>query len=365
VKTFVQSLQDAGGTELLPAIQRAVQDFGNEKIIFLFTDGDVGNESQIAGYVRQNIGKSSLFIFGIDSSVNKEGLNEIAEAGRGKAEFIVKDEMIKEMIIRQFARATSTNLFNIALNQKTNKVINKIEKSQVIFNHEFYDVLIEVNNVIDDFELTCKTDNKIYSFVIPQNALEHSDLPLDKIYASEQIRLAEKYINRQWDEENKGYKERIVEIAVKYQIDSKYTAFIAVNERDEKLTDIPELQDTILESPEGWDMMADNLMAEKMCFSFTAVPQLSFPRQMLSFVSNFSPMKTSIADNIDTLFEKIKECEELIDQNVDYQAFLDEIIDELQPHFSFPSRGYKKLFKKMKKETPKVYALIEPYLKQK
>jgi hypothetical protein len=129
----------------------------------------MGNESEIAGYVRQNIGKSSLFVFGIDSSVNVNGLREVAEAGRGKAEFIVKDEMIQKMIIRQFARVSSANMFSVALNQKANKVINKIGKSQVLFNHEFYDVLIETDNITDDFELTCKTDNdKTYPFVIPK-----------------------------------------------------------------------------------------------------------------------------------------------------------------------------------------------------
>jgi hypothetical protein len=165
-----------------------------------------------------------------------------------------------------------------------------------------------------------------------------------------------------------------------------------VNERDEKLTDIPELQNTILESPEGWDMMDLELpvglhMMEDNYASFDFVPavpplaQYSAEYAPASFGEaspecsgmDFAPlicersfasrMQPSIADDIDTLFIKIKECEKLIEQNVDYQAFLDEIIDELRPHFSSPSKEYKKLFKKMKKETPKVYALIEPYLK--
>ena len=67
----------------------------------------------------------------------------------------------------------------------------------------------------------------------------------------------EKYIERGFSQDNKGYKEQIVDIAVAYQIDSKYTAFIAVNERDEKLTDIPLLEDTILETPAGWDLDMD------------------------------------------------------------------------------------------------------------
>jgi hypothetical protein len=62
--------------------------------------------------------------------------------------------------------------------------------------------------------------------------------------------------------------------------------------------------------------------------------------------------------DIDFLFEKIKKCEELLNQHSDYQALLDEITDELRPHFSSLSKKYRALFEKMKKETPKVYALL-------
>jgi hypothetical protein len=186
-------------------------------------------------------------------------LTAIANAGRGKAEFIVRDEQIKEIIVRQFARVSSANLFHIQLNNKENRVIDKIEKTRTLFNHEFYDLLLETDAVTDDFELVCKTGDKQYSFIIQKETLEESVIPLDKIYASEQIRRAEKYIEARPYNENKGYKEQIVEIAVLYQIDSRYTAFIAVNERDEKLTDIPQLQDIDLESPSGWEM--DNVRA--------------------------------------------------------------------------------------------------------
>ncbi|MDR1737717.1 MAG: leucine-rich repeat domain-containing protein, partial [Candidatus Symbiothrix sp.] len=37
------------------------------------------------------------------------------------------------------------------------------------------------------------------------------------------------------------------------QIDSKYTAFIAVNEREEKITNVPVYQATVLEAPERWE----------------------------------------------------------------------------------------------------------------
>jgi Ca-activated chloride channel family protein len=353
-KEYVQSLSARGGTELFEPLQEAIRQFGKEKMIFLFTDGQVGNESEIAGWVRQHIGKNALFIFGIDSAVNKKGLTEMAEAGRGKAEFIVKDEQIKEIIVRQFTRVSSTNLFEISLNAKTNIALDKIEKSRVLFNHEFYDVLIEVEDVVDDFELTCKTDEKTFPFLIAKDNLEKLELPLDKIYASEQIRRIEKYIESRRD--NAGYREQIVEIAVACQIDSKYTAFIAVNERDEKLTDIPELQDTVLESPAGWDGV------KRCCsFCFDSTESLknaaAFSRKS-TFSSKSGSYNTDYSE-IEELFEKIQDCEKLIKGKGDYRALFEEIVRELEPHIASPDEAYAKLFLKMKKKTRRVFTLLK------
>ncbi|MDR1675272.1 MAG: VWA domain-containing protein [Tannerella sp.] len=394
-KTFVRSLRSRGGTELLHPLKEAIQRFGSEKIIFLFTDGQVGNESEIAGYVRQHVGKNALFVFGIDSSVNKKGLQEIAEAGRGKAVFIARDGMIQETVVRQFARVSSSSLFDITLNRKTNSVLDKIEKSRALFNHEYYDVLIETDRITDDFELTCKTGDKTYTFVIPRHTLEHSDLPLDRIYASEQIRRAEKYIAARQGEDGKGYKERIVEIAVEYQIDSKYTAFIAVNERDEKLTDIPELQDIVLDTPAGWDMMKSGTRSRgyreiHACYSISSSPKKlgsssasrrdrwkrigqlfddsydeDFSKPAAPSPSGDAAPEADSSVDLAGLFETVKQCEQLIRQGGDYRALFDEIVDRLRPYLSAPSKEYKQLLKKIKKETPNVYALLKPYLKPK
>jgi len=359
-KKYTQALQARGGTELFSALKAAIENFGDEKIIFLFTDGDVGNENEIAGYVRQHIGKSSLFVFGIDSAVNKKGLQEISEAGRGKPEFIARDEQIKEIIVRQFARVSSSNLFEVALNPKSNKITDKIEKQRVLFNHEFYDILIEVDEIVDDFELQCKTDTQTFSFNIQKNTLEPLALPLDKIYASEQIRRVEKYIAARYRDENKGYKEQIVEIAVAYQIDSKFTAFLAVNERDEKLPDIPVLEDTVLETPAGWNMMQPCASVAPMasvvsyCLSDSAFEnKRTSARQPVFAYSAVTPEYT------DALFQKVKDCEVMIIKKEAYQILLDEIMDYLKPHYSLQTEEYIKLMKKIKKIAPNVYLKIE------
>jgi len=259
-KHYVKQLEANGGTHLDSAVKKALESFGDSNIVFLFTDGDVGNEDVVAGYVRKNIKKSNLFVFGIDSAVNKNGLELIAEAGNGKVEFIVRDEDIKDIIIRQFARVSSANLFNVKLLTGDNKVINTIMKQKSIFNQEFFDVLVEVPEVTDNFVLQLKTENETYELPLYCRDIM-SVKSLDKVYAIEQIKHIEKYINRSYGEKNDGYKEQIVKLAIEYQVSSKYTAFIAVYNRKEKVNDIPVLQETILEVPSGWVMYNCDVMS--------------------------------------------------------------------------------------------------------
>ena len=54
---YINSLRDAGGTEILNPIKFALYE-NTEKVILLFTDGQVGNEKQIIDFVKEH-GKNS------------------------------------------------------------------------------------------------------------------------------------------------------------------------------------------------------------------------------------------------------------------------------------------------------------------
>jgi hypothetical protein len=256
---FVAGLEALGGTEMGAPILKAIENFGDGKIIFFFTDGQIGYEELIADNVRQNISRNSLFIFGIDTSVNMNGLEKIAKAGHGKAEFIVNEDQIRRVVAAQFARATKNKLWEVEINRKSNRILEKIERQSVIFDNEPYDVLLEVEKEVrDDVELVCRCGDVKHVFGISKDAIQTSDFPFDKIYYAEKIHKIEKYFSHSYGADNSGYEKEIVAIAVENQIDSKYTAFIAVNERDEKITDVPVYQDTKLEAPAGWDPLQIN-----------------------------------------------------------------------------------------------------------
>ena len=83
----------AGGTELLPAIQRAMNVPRQQNIsrnVVVVTDGYVDGEQGVFDYIRDNLGQSNLFSFGIGTSVNRyliegmRGTTDLASTSRGR-----------------------------------------------------------------------------------------------------------------------------------------------------------------------------------------------------------------------------------------------------------------------------------------
>jgi Ca-activated chloride channel family protein len=83
-----------GGTELLPAMKLAMglpPEPGVSRSIVLITDGYISGEQGVFDYIRENLGQSNVFAFGIGSSVNRYLIEGVAKAGMGEP-FIVESE---------------------------------------------------------------------------------------------------------------------------------------------------------------------------------------------------------------------------------------------------------------------------------
>ncbi len=82
-----------GGTELLPALKRALELPANEaasRSIVVVTDGYVDVEKEAFQLVRSNLGKANLFAFGIGSSVNRWLIEGLARSGQGEPFFVLE-----------------------------------------------------------------------------------------------------------------------------------------------------------------------------------------------------------------------------------------------------------------------------------
>ncbi|MFH1810772.1 MAG: VIT domain-containing protein [Pseudomonadota bacterium] len=86
-RSLVGMQHGGGGTELVPALERALalpRVAGAERIVVVATDGFVGVERRAFQLIRDKLGEANFFAFGIGSSVNRFLIEGMARAGQGE-----------------------------------------------------------------------------------------------------------------------------------------------------------------------------------------------------------------------------------------------------------------------------------------
>ena len=244
---YINSLKPLGGTEILDPIKFALYERDTEKIILLFTDGQVGNEDEIIKFVEDNINRSRIFPFGIDTNVNSSFIKQLAKAGNGKAELIQPKEKIDDKIIRTFARIQTPLLEEIKIDYGNNTLLNEIREEKCLFNYEFFNVFAEIEQLKDDIQLKGKILDKEYVWKINKDEINNTNVDLEVLFAKQEMDRLEDYMRNTWEDDKlENYKKMIIELSEKYNINSKYTSFITVYERKDKLVEIPRYQETKL-----------------------------------------------------------------------------------------------------------------------
>lgn len=85
--SFIDSTRGGGGTEILPALERALALPARKnysRTIVIATDGYVHVEDRVFDTIRNNLGQANLFAFGIGASVNRHLIEGLAYAGMGE-----------------------------------------------------------------------------------------------------------------------------------------------------------------------------------------------------------------------------------------------------------------------------------------
>jgi Ca-activated chloride channel homolog len=115
---YVDAIRADGGTEMLPALQVALD--GGERtdrlrqVIFL-TDGAVGNEERLFEAIRERLGDSRLFAIGIGSAPNSHFMREAARLGRGTFTYIGSPAEVQQKMTGLFRKLESPALADVSL----------------------------------------------------------------------------------------------------------------------------------------------------------------------------------------------------------------------------------------------------------
>jgi Ca-activated chloride channel family protein len=115
---YVDAIRADGGTEMLPALQRALdgsEHAGRLRQVIFLTDGAVGNEEQLLQAIRERLGDSRLFTIGIGSAPNSHLMREAARLGRGTFTYIGTPTEVQAKMSALFRKLESPVLADVRL----------------------------------------------------------------------------------------------------------------------------------------------------------------------------------------------------------------------------------------------------------
>ena len=114
---YVSRLVAQGGTEMLPALQRALDGKEHTKLrqVIFLTDGQVGNEDELFKTISARLGDSRLFTIGIGSAPNSYFMRKAAEFGRGTFTYIGKTTEVQDKMEALFQKVEQPALTDITI----------------------------------------------------------------------------------------------------------------------------------------------------------------------------------------------------------------------------------------------------------
>jgi uncharacterized protein YegL len=280
-----------GGTELmapLRAVYSSSSEKGYSRQIFVLTDGEVSNTEEVVRLVQENHRRNSewrLFTIGVGSSVSHALVEGMARGGRGSCQIIGDSERLEPKVMSQLKQALQPALTNLRVDwggsspaastpapsaPKTG-FATMAPKIGSLLGHRIDEKLPPHASVAARNDLVYQApfilppvySNKrfiCYAYLHPSVNVdkitltaESPDGPLDVILPIERTtgltihRLAARALIRDLEEGSSHLhygssirpaeevvKKEIVELGVKFNLSSKHTSFVAIDDRSEE-----------------------------------------------------------------------------------------------------------------------------------
>ena len=115
---YIKRMQGGGGTEFLPALERALKapkDPTRARVVLFITDGYIGYEHKVLRYLREFGKGSNIFALGIGSSVNRFLIDGMARIGGGRPYYLLNQEQASAKVEKIFSTITTPSLTHIDL----------------------------------------------------------------------------------------------------------------------------------------------------------------------------------------------------------------------------------------------------------
>jgi len=259
-EAFVRSFQGSGGTHMLQGIQASLdlpEDPNLLRTVLFLTDGYIGNETQILSAIEQRLGRSRLFSLGIGSSTNRYLLERMAKVGRGHAQYLRPDEDGDEAVEAFYERIRNPVLTDIEIQWEGVDVVDvypdpipDLFAGQPVVLVGRYEKpgtgLVRLSGRVRGEEHVQEIP-----VVFPSVQEEHSALA--SLWARTAIEDLE---TRQYRGNRESIRKEVTQLALRYDLVSPYTSFVAVEERIVNENGSPRTLRIPLEGPEFVDLAA-------------------------------------------------------------------------------------------------------------
>lgn len=235
-KVFIHSLSAKGGTEMSAPLKKVLTQPATEtllkQVVFL-TDGSVNNEKNLFALINRHLGQARLFTVGIGTAPNHFFMRQAAEFGRGSFTYISHLSEVKSkinMLFKQLQHPTLTDM-TVALPaefqaQSYPNPIADLYVGQPVVAHIKTTELPDS----DSINISGKTQGKNWvKSVSPKWLPLDSSHGLDKLWAREKINYFNKLNITSGDPHR--HDADIEQLGLDYQLVTKKTAFVAVEEK--------------------------------------------------------------------------------------------------------------------------------------
>lgn len=226
--------QEGGGsTELLPALQQAMaipKARGYSRSFVISTDGYVNVEPEAFRYISKNLKKANFFAFGIGSSVNRHLIEGIAHVGRAEAFIVKNQEEAKSQALKLKKYIEHPVLTDIEISGQSVKLIDVVPEStpDLMAERPIYFFGKYDNRYDATLTITGQQGNKSFKKVVALPNPSNDNRQLAYLWAREKIRYLGDFGTYRNQDKNK---KEITDLGLKYNLLTKYTSFVAVDDR--------------------------------------------------------------------------------------------------------------------------------------
>ena len=295
VLEWVETIEaDMGGTEILEPLKYATSLPAMDeypRTVFLLTDGDIYNPDEVISLALNSSNKMRFSTVGVGNGASDYLLKNVAKVGGGVSEFVLDNEDIGEKAIYMIQAAVSQYIRDITysvtcLDKDRNTLFQYDEQVDFILKDEPFQKWVYMQNAdkIDRCDVSVKYFSSLKGFWVTEkletdgfNTSEKTDT-WHKIAYDGKIKELDQLVrfgNETTDKE--GLTKNIVELSIKYQVLSDYTAFFAVLEKK--------------------DSGSDEVIIRPQKISIASIESADYANQAASVSANIQPLAQAQAQN--------------------------------------------------------------------